>query len=69
MPAQITRRKQFEMYPMDELEAIEQLELLGHDFFLYVNPDNGNVNMIYRRKDGKLWHYRADNGIDEAIQY
>ena len=48
----IIRRKQFILEPMDEEEALDQLELLGHDFFLFFNPDANAVNLIYRRKDG-----------------
>jgi putative sigma-54 modulation protein len=48
----VVRRKRFAMHPMDEQEAIEQLDLLGHDFFLYMNGATGEVNVVYRRKDG-----------------
>lgn len=48
----IIRRKRFVMQPMNEEEAIEQMELLGHDFFVYLNPDTSAANVIYRRKDG-----------------
>jgi putative sigma-54 modulation protein len=49
----IVRRKQFQVSPMDEVEAIEQLELLGHDFFVFYNVDNAGINVVYRRKDGQ----------------
>ncbi len=49
---QIVRRKQFVLQPLDEEEAQEQMELLGHDFFIFYNPDAKAVNLIYRRKDG-----------------
>lgn len=48
----IVRRKQFRMYPMDEREAIEQMELLGHSFFVFHNAETGDVNVVYRRRDG-----------------
>jgi putative sigma-54 modulation protein len=48
----IVRTKRFRMIPMDADEAIEQMELLGHDFFVFYNADDGQVNVIYRRKDG-----------------
>lgn len=51
---EIVRRKQFRTYPMSEEEAIEQMELLGHDFFVFYNADTGEVNVLYRRRDG---HY------------
>jgi putative sigma-54 modulation protein len=48
----IARRKQINVMPMNELEAIDQMDLLGHDFFLFFNADAGRVNVVYRRKDG-----------------
>lgn len=48
----IIRRKQFAIEPMNEEEALEQMELLGHDFFVFFNPDVNAVNVIYRRRDG-----------------
>ena len=48
----IIRRKQFPVQPMNEEEAIEQMELLGHDFFIYFDPEARSVNVVYRRKDG-----------------
>lgn len=48
----IVRVKQFAVSPMDEEEAIEQMELLGHDFFVFFNPNSGKMSVLYRRKDG-----------------
>ena len=48
----IVRRKRFQVYPMDEREAIEQMELLGHDFFIFHNAETGQINVVYRRRDG-----------------
>jgi len=48
----IVRFKRFPMAPMDPEEAVEQMELLGHDFFVFYNPDQGQINVLYRRKDG-----------------
>jgi putative sigma-54 modulation protein len=47
----VVKNKRFEVKPMSLDEAIDQMELLGHDFFLYYNPDTNNLNLIYRRKD------------------
>jgi putative sigma-54 modulation protein len=49
---EVVRRKRFALYPMNEAEAVEQIELIGHDFFMFMNGDSGQVNVIYRRKDG-----------------
>jgi len=49
----IARRKQFRILPMNELEAVEQMKLLGHDnFFIFYNADTSKVNVLYRRRDG-----------------
>ena len=51
-PAEILRRKQVELIPMNEDEAIEQLELLDHNFYMFMNPDSTEVNVLYRRDSG-----------------
>lgn len=49
----IARRKKFNLVPMDELEAIEQMNLLGHeDFFIFYNADTNSINVLYKRRDG-----------------
>ena len=52
LPPHIVRVKRFSVTPMDQDEAIEQMELLGHDFFVFFNPDDESLNVLYRRKDG-----------------
>jgi len=52
---QIVRRKKFLLTPMNEQEAVEQMLLLGHEnFFIFLNGDTSNVNVLYRRHDGSL---------------
>ena len=46
------RVKRFAVKPMSVAEAVEQMELLGHDFFLFVNADNDVLSLLYRRKYG-----------------
>jgi putative sigma-54 modulation protein len=48
----IVRTKKFPVTPMDAEEAIEQMELLGHDFFVFFNSDANGINVLYRRKTG-----------------
>jgi putative sigma-54 modulation protein len=48
----ITRRKRFPMKPMPPEEAALQMELLDHDFFLFMNEHTRTVNLLYRRRDG-----------------
>ena len=55
----VVRTKRFAVTPMDAQEAIDRMELLGHDFFLFYNVDTEEYNVLYRRRDG-------DYGIIEA---
>jgi ribosomal subunit interface protein len=48
----VVRRKQFVVKPMTEAEAIEQMELLGHNFFLFRDEDRRALALLYRRRDG-----------------
>jgi putative sigma-54 modulation protein len=48
----IVRRKRFPLRPMLSDEAIEQMELLGHNFFVFFNADEEAVNVVYKRHDG-----------------
>ncbi len=48
----IVRNKQFELRPMDEKEAVLQMEMLHHDFFVYLDMNTDSVNVVYKRKDG-----------------
>lgn len=50
--SEIYRRKQIEMMPMNEEEAIEQLELLDHTFYMFMNAESEQVNVLYRRESG-----------------
>ncbi len=51
-PKKVVRVKRFAVQPMSVAEAIDQIELLGHDFFLFLNADTEELNLLYRRKDG-----------------
>lgn len=46
----VVKRKQFELQPMNAEEAILQMEMLGHDFFVYLDMDTDSVNVVYKRK-------------------
>jgi putative sigma-54 modulation protein len=50
----LVKTKQFSVKPMDAEEAALQMELLGHDFFLFTNAETGSASVIYRRRDGRL---------------
>lgn len=53
-PGLVVKTKQFTVKPMDVEEAALQMDLLGHDFFLFSNADSGRAAVIYRRRDGQL---------------
>jgi putative sigma-54 modulation protein len=49
----IVRRKSFVLEPMNEKDAMDQMQMLGHEeFFVFQNVGNGKVNVIYKRRDG-----------------
>lgn len=48
----IVRYKRFIIHPMSTDEAIEQMELLGHDFFVFFNAEENGINVLYKRYDG-----------------
>lgn len=53
MPAlEVIRRKVVNVAAMNEDEAIEQMELLGHSFFMFFNAENNAINVIYKRENG-----------------
>ena len=53
-PDKIIKRKNLDTKPMDEDEAIMQMELLNHDFFTFKNINEECVSVLYKRKDGSL---------------
>lgn len=48
----IVKSKQFDLQPLTPEEATLELELIGHDFFVFQNVDTGSTNVVYRRRDG-----------------
>ncbi|GGN53678.1 MULTISPECIES: ribosome hibernation-promoting factor, HPF/YfiA family [Oceanobacillus] len=50
---EIVRTKRFDLKPMDSEEAILQMDMLGHSFFVFNNVESGETSVVYRRKDGK----------------
>ena len=50
----VVRSKQIDLKPMDLEEALLQMDLLGHDFFIYVDVEDETTNVIYRREDGDI---------------
>lgn len=50
---EIVRTKRFDFKPMDSEEAILQMDMIGHTFFVFNNAESGNTSVVYRRNDGK----------------
>ncbi len=48
----VVKVKRFPMKPMSVIEAAEEMESLGHSFFLFLNADTGELNVLYERRDG-----------------
>jgi putative sigma-54 modulation protein len=53
-PARIVKTKQFDIKPMTPEEAALQMDVLGHDFYLFTNADTGVAAVVYRRNDGDV---------------
>ncbi len=49
---QVVRSKAFELAPMTVEDAIEEMELVGHEFYVFLNRATGNVSVLYTRRDG-----------------
>ena len=56
----IVKRKKLDMKPMNEEEAILQMNLLGHAFFIFKNIDNENICLLYKRNDGNYGIIEVD---------
>ncbi|MCL1881034.1 MAG: ribosome-associated translation inhibitor RaiA [Oscillospiraceae bacterium] len=59
-PYNVSRTKRLVLTPMNVEEAILQMNLIGHDFFMFKNGDTGEINLLYRREDG-------DYAVIEAV--
>jgi putative sigma-54 modulation protein len=55
----IVKSKQFDLQPLSAEEAVLQLELVGHDFFVFKNEATGKTDVVYRRRDGAYGHIEA----------
>ena len=57
----VIREKKFKLRPMDVEEAILQMNMLGHTFFMFMNAHTGNINVVYKRADGNYAVLEPDN--------
>jgi len=58
----LVKIKRFVVKPMSRDEAVQQMELLGHDFFLFYDSDDQGLNLVYRRRDGDYGLIRPELG-------
>ncbi|MBX3053926.1 MAG: sigma 54 modulation/S30EA ribosomal C-terminal domain-containing protein [Caldilineaceae bacterium] len=58
----VVRTKRFLVQPMTQEEAADQMELLGHDFFIYFSVEANALNVLYRRKDGNYGLLQPEQG-------
>jgi putative sigma-54 modulation protein len=61
-PKRVVKTKRFLVKPMPVDEAISQMELLGHDFFLFIDADTERLNLLYRRGDGNYGLIEPERG-------
>jgi putative sigma-54 modulation protein len=61
-PKRVVKSKRFLVKPMPVDEAIRQMELLGHDFFLFIDADTEGINLLYRREDGNYGLIEPEQG-------
>lgn len=57
----IVKTKRFNLKPMDAEEAVLQMDMLGHNFFVFSNAETEEVNVVYRRKDGRFGLIEPEN--------
>lgn len=62
LPTEVVRTKYFAMPPMTLAEALEQLQLVDHDFYMFRNVENGEINVIYERNHGGYGVIQPRNG-------
>ncbi|MBD2242475.1 ribosome-associated translation inhibitor RaiA [Nostoc sp. FACHB-888] len=62
LPNEVVRTKYFSMPPMTLAEALEQLQLVGHDFYMFRNSETGEINVIYERNHGGYGVIHPRNG-------
>ncbi len=61
-PKRVVKSKRFFVKPMPVDEAIRQMELLGHNFFLFIDADTERLNLLYRREDGDYGLIEPERG-------
>lgn len=68
LPSEVVRTKYFAMPPMTMEEALEQLQLVDHDFYMFRNAETGEINVIYERNHGGYGVLQPRNGNGHTHQ-
>ncbi|NLR31487.1 ribosome hibernation-promoting factor, HPF/YfiA family [Levilactobacillus tujiorum] len=58
---EVVRTKRVSLKPMDNEEAVLQMDMLGHDFFIYEDAETNGINIVYRRNDGRYGLIEAND--------
>lgn len=58
---EVIKHKKFKMRPMDTEEAILQMNMLGHSFFMFTNAETGEINVVYKREEGNYAVLEPEN--------
>jgi putative sigma-54 modulation protein len=62
LPSEVVRSKYFAMPPMALKDALEQLDLVDHDFYMFHNAETGQINVVYERNHGGYGLIQPRNG-------
>ncbi len=68
LPSVVVRTKYFAMEPMTIEDALEQLQLVGHDFYMFRNAETGEINVVYERNHGGYGVIQPRNGNERTHQ-
>ena len=65
---EIVRTKRLSLKPMDSEEAVLQMNMLGHNFFIFEDADTNGTSIVYRRKDGKFGLIETDGEVNQTVK-
>lgn len=64
---EVVRTKRVSLKPMDTEEAVLQMDMLGHDFFIYEDAESDGISIVYRRNDGRYGLIEADDADRKSV--